>query len=686
MKRRSLTRVIAGALGLLVLAAGWMLLGPTQVGGTTSYAVIVGTSMEPKLHRGDLAVIREQNTYQAGDIVLYESPQLRSNVLHRIVGVQGERFVLKGDNNDFLDGEQPSEAQIVGKLWLSAPQVGRVTEWLRTPFHAALLVGLATLLALGGRVGAGAARRRRTPGAVPPERATGPAGAGPGDPLPWLVGLGVASVLFAVLALVSFTRQATVTEPVAEASVHQGRFDYAASVPRNEVYPDGRVTTGEPVFLRLVDRLRVSFAYRLEAAGEASEASGKARLDLRVSDGRGWERTLQLAPDRNFRGGEAVVAGTIDLRAIQALVAKVRALTGTAQSAFSVTVLPRISVSGEAGQPIGAAFTPSLPFDLDDLRLQPSGEEAGEGVGPFAPREAVAGTHVVADELELGAFSLPVRTARGLSLIGLLASLLLGAIALAALLQRYRGGERDRIAARYGHLVVPVLARSQEWARVTELADMESLVRLAEHHDRIILHVVDGSDDAYLVEDDGSVYRYRTGRPPAAPPPAPVPPGRRRRSVPPTTAPARWWAPPSARARAAGSEEGATVKIGRFVQIALIGVAVGLVLISALAATNTVPGSRAERDVSAISVDAKKPKPECNGITLTAIVTGVNGTNASELIVGTGASQSFRGQNGNDCILGGGGNDTLRGDGGTDVCIGGPGTDTFHATCETQIQ
>ena len=164
MKRRSLTRVFAGALGLLLLAAGWLFLGPTQLGGSTSYAVIVGTSMEPMLHRGDLAVIREESTYRAGDVVLYEAPELGSNVLHRIVRVQDGRFVLKGDNNDFLDSEQPTEEQIVGKLWLSAPQVGRVTGWLHEPSHAALLVGLATLLALGGGAGAGAARRRRSAG------------------------------------------------------------------------------------------------------------------------------------------------------------------------------------------------------------------------------------------------------------------------------------------------------------------------------------------------------------------------------------------------------------------------------------------------------------------------------------------------------------------------------------------
>ena len=130
------------------------------------------------------------------------------------------------------------------------------------------------------------------------------------------------------------------------------------------------------------------------------------------------------------------------------------------------------------------------------------------------------------------------------------------------------------------------------------------------------------------------------------------------------------------------------MRLMRLLRFAAVGAACGLVLVSALAATNTVPASRAERDVSAITVDQKKPKPTCNGITVTAIVTGgANGGNADELILGTAAANTnLRGQNGDDCIHGGGGNDMLRGDGGTDICIGGPGTDTFHATCETQIQ
>ena len=131
------------------------------------------------------------------------------------------------------------------------------------------------------------------------------------------------------------------------------------------------------------------------------------------------------------------------------------------------------------------------------------------------------------------------------------------------------------------------------------------------------------------------------------------------------------------------------MRIGSAARFAAAGAAVGLVLVSALAATNTVSASRAGRSTTATSVDAKKPKPSCNGITVTNLVTGgADGGAANDLVLGRAVADigPLRGNGGNDCILGGGGNDSIRGDAGTDVCIGGPGTDTFHASCETQIQ
>ena len=59
------------------LAVGWWLLGPSQLGGPTSYAVLSGNSMEPHLERGDLVLTRTKPSYSVGEVVLYEDHDLR---------------------------------------------------------------------------------------------------------------------------------------------------------------------------------------------------------------------------------------------------------------------------------------------------------------------------------------------------------------------------------------------------------------------------------------------------------------------------------------------------------------------------------------------------------------------------------------------------------------------------------
>jgi hypothetical protein len=127
--------------------------------------------------------------------------------------------------------------------------------------------------------------------------------------------------------------------------------------------------------------------------------------------------------------------------------------------------------------------------------------------------------------LSLGPLSLTVATARRLSLLGIAAVLLLGGLALVLRRRRAEESEAERIQARYGHLIVPVSSRSGEWAHVTDLAEMDALVRLAEHHGRLILHLVDGAAHSYVVEDGANAFRYRVGRPDAVAP-VPLPPVR----------------------------------------------------------------------------------------------------------------------------------------------------------------
>ena len=114
------------ALLVLLLAVAWIVAGPERLGGSTTYVTTHGTSMEPRFHTGDLALVRAAARYDVGDIVAYRSATLHRVVLHRVIGRRGDRYVFKGDHNDFVDPERPARGQLVGRLWVRVPHGGAV--------------------------------------------------------------------------------------------------------------------------------------------------------------------------------------------------------------------------------------------------------------------------------------------------------------------------------------------------------------------------------------------------------------------------------------------------------------------------------------------------------------------------------------------------------------------------------
>jgi signal peptidase I len=120
--------------------------------------------MEPRLARGDLVVVRAGNPPEVGNVVLYRNAQLGVRVLHRVIGRDGARLVLKGDANDFVDDAHPLPRDVTGSLWFSIPRAGSALLWLREPMHAALLAFLLALVALaGGGAARPAARKELSP-------------------------------------------------------------------------------------------------------------------------------------------------------------------------------------------------------------------------------------------------------------------------------------------------------------------------------------------------------------------------------------------------------------------------------------------------------------------------------------------------------------------------------------------
>ncbi|MGO9973806.1 MAG: signal peptidase I [Solirubrobacteraceae bacterium] len=524
--RRLNSALVVGAVALVAWAA-WTYVVPTALGGETTYVITEGTSMEPSFHTGDLAIVRPAGRYAVGDVVAYRSSLLHIIVLHRIVAIHGDRYVFKGDHNDFLDPVQPTRAEIVGKLWIHIPHAGFVLAWLHTPLAVAILIAAAGLLVVsseGERRRRGRRRRNASEPRARGARAMKPAKSSaayvdvPG-PLAAAVAL---MVVFAILAGLAFSRPTTRSTTHTSRYTQSVTFSYRSLVRPGPVYPNGIVSTGDPLFLQLVKNLRIGIRYQMTSAA-SHVIAGTRGVTVVLSEPTGWSSHFQVFKVAGFRGDAFTERFTIYLDNIQSLLDQVDRLSGVTGSEATIAVDVSVRIRGlVAGRPIAAVFRPSLSFALQPLQLQPNPAGGPPDEYTTVQRGLVTVASSAPNTINLLGVKVGVRGLRIASVVGFV----LAAIAVLLFVLRARRArpvtDEDRIQAQYGHLIVAVRAPGSVSSQVIEVTSIEALVKLAENSGQLVLHQHNGGGDSYLVNDGATAYRYMPGSPngAAAQPPA----------------------------------------------------------------------------------------------------------------------------------------------------------------------
>lgn len=93
-------------------------------------AVVLSGSMEPTLSKGDLIFVRQADTAELGDVVVYQAEN--SLIVHRVVTKSGDTLVTQGDANNAPD-DPIDAAQIKGVVVFSVPYIGTALDLLKTP-------------------------------------------------------------------------------------------------------------------------------------------------------------------------------------------------------------------------------------------------------------------------------------------------------------------------------------------------------------------------------------------------------------------------------------------------------------------------------------------------------------------------------------------------------------------------
>ena len=105
--------------------------------------VVLSGSMEPELSVDDLLIVAPADTYEVGDVVVFQTQ--RTAVVHRIVSINGDEIITRGDANT-SDDEPITKANIKGRVVCAIPFVGLIINFIKTPVGTILLIGLAVWL------------------------------------------------------------------------------------------------------------------------------------------------------------------------------------------------------------------------------------------------------------------------------------------------------------------------------------------------------------------------------------------------------------------------------------------------------------------------------------------------------------------------------------------------------------
>ena len=524
-KRFSLN--LLSAFWLVLMVVIWLAFAPRQAGGAASYVIVVGNSMEPGFHIGDLVVTHAQAAYQVGDAVVYRNRELDNFVFHRIIAEQADTFTLKGDNNSWIDTYQPARAEVLGKLWLHIPRGGTHIQKLRNPFVAAGAAGaLAGFFALGLFREKPGGKKRMANKSFSDQFAsvgqkirnwfTAPGKSGK-TPQPvqgsffegsFLV-LGALALASLIVGIIAFSRPASRFVRDDLPFEHVGFFSYTSPAPQG-VYDSNVIQSGDPIFPRLTCAVDVSFQYTFIAQG-AGTIAGSHQMTATISEPvSGWRRSVPLEEVVAFSGSAFGATAKLNLCQIEKLTQSMEEDTDFHPGSYVLIVSPNVQVTGDvSGRALESAFNPSLSFYYDRAHFYLLRMDAEEN--PLNPTAsgAVGGQRQAANTVLLFGAELAVPALRWFAVIGLAGSLA-GLFLLGARVQEM--SQRDQnayIRMRYESLLVDVRdAGAAETAPVVDVASVEDLAKLAEKFNAMILHTEFNGSHVYTVRAEGAAYRF----------------------------------------------------------------------------------------------------------------------------------------------------------------------------------
>jgi len=112
--------------------------------GNKAFIVRSG-SMQPSIDIGSVVIVRPNTSYKAGDVVAFRSAKnSKTTITHRVSSVEngpsGLYYKTKGDANSTIDVWEVKPSQLIGKMFVVVPYVGKLLIFARTSVGMPILI------------------------------------------------------------------------------------------------------------------------------------------------------------------------------------------------------------------------------------------------------------------------------------------------------------------------------------------------------------------------------------------------------------------------------------------------------------------------------------------------------------------------------------------------------------------
>jgi signal peptidase I len=525
---------ISSAFGFAILFITWILFAPIQTGGLASYVIVIGSSMEPNFHIGDLVIVHKEPFYQIGDAVVYRNLDLQSFVFHRIVSEEKGHYALQGDNNKWVDNYQPAKEEILGKLWIYVPHGGKTIQKMRSPVVMTLIAAVLGLFLSTSKKPKGNIRMNKKSirewftsirqkiqtwfVQINNSEPVGSSNFNQGEMQEaFLIVLGIVLLLSIFIGIISFSRPAfrLVSDDIE--FQHLGIFSYMAPAPQ-DVYDSNTINSGDPIFPRLTCSVDVNLQYTL-IAPNSKDITGTYQLTAIIQEqSSGWQRRVPLQEATSFNGTTFGTTAKLDLCKMESLTQSMEQETEFHPGTYTLLVSPNIKVNGEvSGHKLEDTFATGLTFLYDHVHFFMNNNENSESPLSFTEMGAIHTEQLESNVYKVLGIEFTIPTLRWMAVIGLLLSLT-GFVVFGLRLQNFsRNNQAQFFRMKYVTLIVDIERLNSFDPNAVEVRSMDALAKLAERFNTTILHVEEVDTHVYYVRSAGITYRYELKSIPAIP-------------------------------------------------------------------------------------------------------------------------------------------------------------------------